>query len=459
MGSSTSDIEKDIFDIIKSDQEVMTISLSALGIKYSDIKPSSLCSFKQGGVGNCWFVSTLSSLIYNNYKLPEIYPASNGGYDINFYKNSTLVSVHVSDTFIFKKCTDSTAYDFGSEKVKNHVPAGIIPTSVEGIYAMILEKAYAVFKGSYSRLSGGFSAEAFTDMTNGFCTHFISKKDWVGRKNYWWNVIYNSLYKYNSCIFISFKTTIYNIIGYHAYFVMDMYEFCDRKYLKIHNPWACTEISVTAPFLQLSNKFKYSMGNILNDGTFLIEYGENMIMDSLHVIEVCSTNPFSYKHDVDCSTIIKFSSHHDIVRKMVIEPQIVERRNIVMLKPVNFKFIWLNFAMIRSIIAPSKNCSHKIRIKIYKIETNSTQLKNTVEKDPYQVVFFNKFTSKLKELDTASSISEYVFYFDGQIVNIFPDMPNSDHVYFIEYEIQDADKKNKCDKNHSFTARVFAAKV
>jgi calpain-15 len=107
---------------------------------------------KQGGVGNCYFLSALSVMAENQNRILEMFITDKANdecvWSIRMYKNGVCYEINM-DNFI---------------PCKNGRPCFATANGNE-LWVIILEKAWAKIHKSYERTSGGFPHLAMRDMT------------------------------------------------------------------------------------------------------------------------------------------------------------------------------------------------------------------------------------------------------------------------------------------------------
>eukprot|EP00591_Stephanopyxis_turris_P006129 CAMPEP_0195522422 /NCGR_PEP_ID=MMETSP0794_2-20130614/20596_1 /TAXON_ID=515487 /ORGANISM="Stephanopyxis turris, Strain CCMP 815" /LENGTH=415 /DNA_ID=CAMNT_0040652179 /DNA_START=282 /DNA_END=1529 /DNA_ORIENTATION=+ len=118
-----------------------------------DIEPDDLC---QGAVGDCWLVAAFASAAENPdcirslFKTKEYNPR--GLYEVRIFDP-------IKEKFELIKVDDRIPCKKGTKKPRFMEPNG------SELWAIILEKAYAKFCGSYAKLNGGFVLWGWLSMT------------------------------------------------------------------------------------------------------------------------------------------------------------------------------------------------------------------------------------------------------------------------------------------------------
>jgi len=116
--------------------------------------------FHQGNVGNCWFISAVSSLCTIPVLYELVIPSDNGCFDsheyagifhFRFWKFGEWIDVVIDDMIPVDE-EDNFIY-CSNAKDKNE------------FFVPLLEKAYSKLHGCYAFTDGGEASNAFTDLT------------------------------------------------------------------------------------------------------------------------------------------------------------------------------------------------------------------------------------------------------------------------------------------------------
>jgi hypothetical protein len=130
---------------------------------------------RQGALGNCWLLATLAALAEHPVVIRKCFfnreYSSRGKYRVSLYDGlqRRWVIIVIDDYIPVKKGTKD--------------PVFVWPNGEE-LWAMLLEKAFAKFYGSYAELEGGQMIGAMFQMTGDHCFIFRVNKDRTGRC-YW----------------------------------------------------------------------------------------------------------------------------------------------------------------------------------------------------------------------------------------------------------------------------------
>ena len=119
---------------------------------YGSFGYPSVYAVNQGGVGDCWFVSSLMCMATFGPSYLKLMITSNGSgyYTVRLYLNGTLTPVTIGDD----------------------LPSSANSGNGHGNWASLIEKAYAAVAGSYTAMNGNWADTAFRSLTNQSCTDF-----------------------------------------------------------------------------------------------------------------------------------------------------------------------------------------------------------------------------------------------------------------------------------------------
>lgn len=224
-------------------------------------------SIIQGTIGNCYFLTVITSLIKYPSLLYQLFNnnlsiSQNGHYEINLKINKKISTIHLDDYF-----------PYNTRKSK---PVFCKPYNNE-IWVMLLEKAWAKIKGSYFGMDIGSPIEVLnafllsSDLKKDILYKFYSLKN-SDDKNEIWNIMMNKIKNNNIFMICLSKENLkdkkklnnlyYSIVEKHFYNIIDVYTNEGKNILKLRNPWG----------FNLKNK---NYKNIENDIDFIIEENNN----------------------------------------------------------------------------------------------------------------------------------------------------------------------------------------
>lgn len=223
-----------------------TLSTKVADAKYGTIKNAelfgasgpSLRDIKQGGIGDCYFLAAVGSVVAENPEAIKdmIRDNKDGTYSVRFYHKGEPVWIHVDGQLpvdskgnpVYAKGADSD----GDKKLELWVP--------------LMEKAYAKFKDTYStdKVETGYSEIDH----GGHCDTVMealtgkeaSRKTWKGSADQ----LADRLAAVDDGQLVSIGTkdgVSDGWAGPHAYTVLDTYEKDGETYVVLRNPWGFGE--------------------------------------------------------------------------------------------------------------------------------------------------------------------------------------------------------------------------
>lgn len=201
------------------------------GIRAADVR--------QGGVGDCWFISALAvvaaapSLV--NRVLPQTAPSAAGCYGVRLFFDGVWTSVLVDDFFPVcvekeQRRADGTgvAYARGAQKQ---------------LWVSLVEKAYAKSHGCYTAISGGEVSEALLDLT-GLPTAQVDFADaFTSPEKLWARLVgYADRGCPMGCGTAKLTLEEMGLVGQHAYSLVALREFESDggppvRMVRLRNPW------------------------------------------------------------------------------------------------------------------------------------------------------------------------------------------------------------------------------
>ena len=144
---------------------------------YSVFKGISPTDIRQGDCGDCYFLSSISSLAEFPERVENIFITKDmneaGCYALQFYINGEPETVVVDDLFPWSNHKNTWAFSRSSNDNE--------------IWVLLLEKAWAKIFGSYQRIEGGTTGEALPALT-GAPTQMILHAE-TEDKEFIWNTI------------------------------------------------------------------------------------------------------------------------------------------------------------------------------------------------------------------------------------------------------------------------------
>jgi len=247
---------------------------------------------RQGSLGNCWFLSSISVLAENRKKeLQEIFCntdyANRGLYGLKFYKNGKWRQVIIDDRLPYQSQNATT-------------PLFAHSNDTDEFWVSLIEKAYAKMHMSYSAINGGFIAEGLQDLTGGvgmqlrFNTPDIQQKIATGL--FWTELMdwaaSNYLLGASSHAGSDTNTSPLGIVFGHAYSILAVKQVDGLQMCRMRNPWGQGEwkgdYSDASPkwTTRLKQKLEYTN---TDDGQFWITFQD--FLEHFRSLHVCRIFP------------------------------------------------------------------------------------------------------------------------------------------------------------------------
>ena len=202
---------------------------------------------KQGKCGDCYYLSTLSSLAEYPDRIKKIFLTreanSAGCYAVSIYVNGEKRTVVVDDYFPYDTNTERWAFSRPSKE-----------DGVNEIWVLILEKVWAKVFGSYQRIEAGTAGEAMYPLTG--CPHqFFLHSDVKDMDKLWKKILYSDEMKFPMCTAVASQTdeTLSNqavksvgLVDAHAYSLIGAKLITldngkTERLIQIRNPWGRKE--------------------------------------------------------------------------------------------------------------------------------------------------------------------------------------------------------------------------
>ncbi|KAJ7068535.1 hypothetical protein C8F01DRAFT_1336566 [Mycena amicta] len=264
----------------------------------------------QGRLGDCWFLSALSTMTTAKGLIEKFCVARDeqvGVFGWVFFRDTRWVSVIIDDLLFtsipkFEELTvqeqslyhrDKTLYNASARKGGKSLYFARSGTEGE-TWVPLIEKAYAKLHGDYTSLKGGYSCEAI----GGGVTTFIPTKDILDPDLFWKEELrLATVDRLFGCGFDTLDSsrsgkedsTVNGLIGGHAYSVLRAVEFRGKRFVVLRNPWGNSEWTGpwsdgskewTEEWLPALKELKHTFGD---DGEFVMEYGD--FLDNWDLVE------------------------------------------------------------------------------------------------------------------------------------------------------------------------------
>ena len=192
---------------------------------------------KQGQLGDCYFLSTLSAMAEWPKRIEDLFPEKkaneHGCYMVRICDMGEWKEIVVDDLFPCKNDRSGPIFTRGNE---------------HELWVLILEKAWAKIYGSYAKLEAGLTREVLHDLTGGPTEYFTDQDDA--------NTVWDALYKGEQMNFImtagsgdfmggSDLLASSGLVGSHAYSLLSAVDIMtdngEVRLVKLRNPWGESE--------------------------------------------------------------------------------------------------------------------------------------------------------------------------------------------------------------------------
>lgn len=185
----------------------------------------------QGQVGDCYLVSALSALALTRPSAirDAVRPNGDGTFTVTFFERGSSGRSKKVELVV-----DATVPRRDGEP---HYASG---RDVTELWPVLIEKAYAAWKGSYLRIEGGMSCNAFEALTGKKASWFPVGRDLGG------DALFDKLKRLHdskaALVVISNPwTKKKGMSPDHAYTVLSVFERDGERFVKLRNPWGWLE--------------------------------------------------------------------------------------------------------------------------------------------------------------------------------------------------------------------------
>ncbi|KAJ3500420.1 hypothetical protein NLJ89_g9806 [Agrocybe chaxingu] len=271
----------------------------------------------QGKLGDCWFLSALSTVATSPGLIEKCCVARDeevGVYGFIFFRDSYWVNVVIDDQLFWSlpkfeelSVQEQELYHDDKEmyqKMARNANKGLSfakSTTPGETWVSLIEKAYAKLHGDYHSLNGGRGSEAIEDLTGGVSTMFKTA-DILETDRFW----HEELLHANTCtrlFSVSFTTldtsrltdpedlsehnlTMRGLYGGHAYAVLRVKECKGKRFVVLRNPWGMAEWTGAwsdgskewqGEWLEVLKELDHVLGD---DGEFVMEFNFTLPMAS-----------------------------------------------------------------------------------------------------------------------------------------------------------------------------------
>ncbi|KAH8099828.1 hypothetical protein BXZ70DRAFT_220215 [Cristinia sonorae] len=259
---------------------------------------------KQGMLGDCWFLSALSTVSTAPGLIEKICVARDekvGVYGFIFFRDNFWVTVIIDDLLFTSvpkweelRSEEQELYhnskdSYNATARKGGASLFFAKSGTAGeTWVPLIEKAYAKLHGNFAYLSGGRTCEGIEDLTGGVSTIILSN-DILDVDRFWEEELTRANKdRLFGCCFMGLSSvrsgvegaTVQGLIGSHAYSVLRAVEVNGKRFVVVRNPWGQSEWTGrwsdgskewTSEWLQYLEVLGHQFGD---DGQFVMEYSD-----------------------------------------------------------------------------------------------------------------------------------------------------------------------------------------
>lgn len=258
----------------------------------------------QGGIGDCWFLSALSSVATAPGLLEQLCIARDetvGVYGFIFFRDNRWVDVIIDDLLCTRRPKFEDLTPFEQSLYHDDKDYYLKSASVnEGktlyfarsgarteTWVPLIEKAYAKLHGHYAYLHLGKTCEAMEDLTGGVSKNIFTN-DILDPDRFWTDELLRANKDRLFTCQISppnnrapqSEIKVQGLVTAHAYAVLRAVECKGRRFVVLRNPWG--KIEWTGRWSDGSKEWTKEWINVLDelghsfgeDGQFIMEYGD-----------------------------------------------------------------------------------------------------------------------------------------------------------------------------------------
>lgn len=233
----------------------------------------SIDDINQGGIGNCYFMSALSSLAETPQLIVEVFrdlkKKENGYYEVVMRIDGQWNVIILDDYF---PCSKTSKKPYFAKPNGNE------------IWVMLLEKAWAKINGGYQNIIAGQPYDVLSCLTNFACDQFYHTGDNFKKEDFWQKLLISSgnedIITANSMHDDKIKEV--GIVAGHAFSIFEAKEGLVKnkkvRLIKIRNPWGYKEW--TGKWSDGSKEWTKEAISVFgnqekkDDGCFWIEYDD-----------------------------------------------------------------------------------------------------------------------------------------------------------------------------------------
>jgi hypothetical protein len=212
-----------------------------------DANSVAMNDIKQGATGDCWMMASLATVAQKDPELIKrmIQQNPDGSYTVTFKERQWPLL-----TYVDKKVTVQPNFPNSLSQ-----PGDANRYGKGEIWAQVIEKAYAKYKGGYDKINGGNPAE-FLEAVTGRPSSQLG--GFSMNSTYSFQQLENEFNSGKSIVFGTYDTINgkYGLIGDHAYAVNRVYtDPTGRQMVELYNPWG-QQHPQAIPFDEVSQHFE-----------------------------------------------------------------------------------------------------------------------------------------------------------------------------------------------------------
>ena len=280
-------LKGDYFIFNKDNSEDVPLLKSLRESQFSNIQTNQAIDVDdivQGSLGDCYFLSCLSSLAENPIRIRNLFISKRvnekcGVYCVKICHEGLWRAVFVDDYFPCYSKTQGPCFS-KSKKGENE------------LWVLILEKAWAKLYSNYERIEAGLTREVLRDLTGA-----PTKVVWTDEPNLWEEILKGEEKDYimtagaiDAAAMAKVKINEGMVSG-HAYSLISAHVVRKTQVLKLRNPWGkgewkgpwCDEDPI---WNSVTVKEKEEVGfNVKDDGTFFM--GLDYFMKIYSDVQIC----------------------------------------------------------------------------------------------------------------------------------------------------------------------------
>ena len=251
---------------------------------------------KQGQLGDCYFLSTLSAIAETPSRITNLFPHSDanphGCYMVKICDMGVWKEVVMDDYFPCKNAKGGPIFTRGND---------------HELWVLILEKAWAKMYGSYARIEAGLTREVLHDLTGGPTEYFLTQGG-DDPKQIWDSILKgeqeNFIMTAGSGDFFDGSDLLDSsgLVGSHAYSLLSAVSlqtpYGEKHLVKLRNPWGesewqgdwSDESSLWTPELKQQVNLEDK-----NDGTFFMSFED--FCKYFSDVQICRVHDdYNYSH-------------------------------------------------------------------------------------------------------------------------------------------------------------------